>query len=150
MTVLTAISVARSIRRISNFSISFFCSSAVVALVNIIFFSISSMASLVGVRILTLILCSDTDSCFNNWIIPNLYSRRNALVVGSINRISCLADFTKSMNNSCILNGPKITSVLPKVTPSSISLIFCSEGIDLLQKLSKTYCCCSMTSLILL
>ena len=42
---------------------------------------------------------------FNERIIPKRSSRKNALVVGSISSISSLADFTKSMNNSCILNG---------------------------------------------
>src|SRR5215212_1398427 len=116
-----------------------------------IFCSIFSMVLLVGLMILTLTLRSIDAASFDNRITPIRSSRRNELTVGNNNKISSLADFTKSMNISFVLDGTWITSVLPDDTnPSSISVILRSAGIALFQKLSNTYFCWSTISLTLL
>jgi hypothetical protein len=53
-----------------------------------------------------------------------MYIHEEMIVVGSISSNSYLADFTKSINNSCVFDGFKIISVVPKTTPCSIYLIF--------------------------
>src|SRR5919205_266559 len=115
-----------------------------------IFCSIFSIVLLVGLITLTLTLCPIDAASFNNCIIPIRSSRRNELTVGNNNNTSSLADFIKSMNNSLVLDGIWITSVLPDTIPFSISLILRSAGIALFQKLSNTYLCCSTISLTLL